>query len=65
MIDGEDFYLDLLELLQMHKDGITVAEYWTELPPKAELERQLHEALIEARERLARRGVLLQGPRGE
>ncbi|MDH4480597.1 MAG: hypothetical protein QE283_12040 [Rhodoferax sp.] len=27
-----------MELLQMHKDGITVAEYWTELPPKAELE---------------------------
>lgn len=50
-----------VELLQAHKDGITVAEYWTELPPKAELERRLHEALIEARERLARRGVLLQG----
>ena len=50
-----------VELLQMHKDGITVAEYWTELPPKAELERHLHQALIEARERLARRGVLLEG----
>ncbi len=50
-----------VELLQMHKDGITVAEYWTELPPKAELERQLHAALVEARERLARRGVLLEG----
>ena len=48
-----------VELLQMHRDGITVAEYWTELPPKAELERQLHVALVEARERLARRGVLL------
>ena len=48
-----------VELLQMHKDGITVAEYWTELPPKAELEQQLHAALLEARERLARRGVLL------
>ena len=48
-----------VELLQMHKDGITVAEYWTELPPKAELEQRLHAALIEARERLARRGVLL------
>jgi len=48
-----------VELLQMHKDGITVAEYWTELPPKAELERQLHAALVEARERLARRGWLL------
>ena len=50
-----------VELLQMHKDGITVAEYWTELPPKAELEQHLHQALIEARERLARRGVLLEG----
>ncbi len=50
-----------VELLQIHKDGITVAEYWTELPPKAELEQHLHQALIEARERLARRGVLLEG----
>jgi len=50
-----------VELLQMHKDGITVAEYWTELPPKAELEQRLHAALVEARERLARRGVLLAG----
>ncbi len=49
-----------VELLQMHKDGITVAEYWTELPPKAELEQHLHQALLEARERLARRGVLLE-----
>ncbi len=48
-----------VELLQMHKDGITVAEYWTELPPKAALEQKLHAALLEARERLARRGVLL------
>ncbi|WP_332852958.1 PDDEXK nuclease domain-containing protein [Duganella sp. S19_KUP01_CR8] len=49
-----------IELLQMHKDGITVAEYWTELPSKAELERKLHMALEEARERLARRGALFQ-----
>ena len=54
-----------VELLQMHKDGITVAEYWTELPPKAELEQHLHQALIEARERLARRGVLLEGNEDE
>jgi len=47
-----------VELLQMQKDGITVAEYWTELPPKAELERQLRTALADARERLARRGLL-------
>jgi predicted nuclease of restriction endonuclease-like (RecB) superfamily len=54
-----------VELLQMHKDGITVAEYWTELPPKAELEQHLHQALMEARERLARRGVLLKGESDE
>jgi hypothetical protein len=45
-----------VELLQMQKDGITVAEYWTGLPPKAELEQRLHAALLDARERLARRG---------
>lgn len=49
-----------IELLQTEKDGITVAEYWTELPPKAELESRLHQMLVEARERLARRGVLLE-----
>lgn len=42
----------------MHKDGITVAEYWTELPPKADLERQLRSALAEARERLERRRLV-------
>jgi predicted nuclease of restriction endonuclease-like (RecB) superfamily len=54
-----------VELLQMYKDGITVAEYWTELPPKAELEQHLHQALLEARERLARRGILLDGGEDE
>lgn len=47
-----------VELFQMHKDGITVAEYWTELPPKAELERRLHLALVEARERIVKRDLL-------
>jgi len=28
-----------IELLEMHKDGIMVAEYWTELPPKKQLEQ--------------------------
>lgn len=42
-----------VELLEMHKDGIMVAEYWTELPPKKLLEEKIHKALIEARERLA------------
>jgi hypothetical protein len=38
---------------------ILCAESRTELPPKAELEQKLHAALLEAREQLARRGVLL------
>lgn len=44
-----------IELLQMQKDGIMVAEYWTQLPPKEILEAKLHEALIEARERIERK----------
>lgn len=43
-----------VELLEVHKDDIMVAEYWTELPPKAELERRLQKALTDARERIAR-----------
>lgn len=41
-----------VELLELQKDRIVVAEYWTELPPKIELEKRLHKALIEAKERL-------------
>jgi len=44
-----------VELLEMHKDGIMVAEYWTELPPKEILEAKLHEALKEAQERIERK----------
>ncbi len=44
-----------IELLEMHKDGIMVAEYWTDLPPKNVLEQKLHQAVIEAKERLERR----------
>lgn len=44
-----------VELLEMHKDGIMVAEYWTELPPKKELEQKIHTLLAEARERIERK----------
>ena len=44
-----------IELLEMHKDGIMVAEYWTEFLPKKELEQKLHQVLLEARERLERK----------
>lgn len=47
-----------IELLEMHQDSIMVAEYWTDLLPKKELAQRLHQALIEARERLAVEGVL-------
>lgn len=47
-----------IELLEMHKDGIMVAEYWTELPPKHELEAKLHQALLEAKERIENRRLL-------
>lgn len=41
-----------IELLEMGKDGIMVAEYWTELPSKVVLEAKLHEALVEAKARI-------------
>ena len=43
-----------VELLEMHKDGIMVAEYWTELPSKKELERKIHSILVQAKERIDR-----------
>jgi predicted nuclease of restriction endonuclease-like (RecB) superfamily len=66
--EGEAFPIGLIlcaeasseqvELLEMHKDGIMVAEYWTDLPPKAQLEAKIHSALVEAKERLERRRLL-------
>ena len=46
-----------IELLEMHKDGIMVAEYWTEIVSKKELEAKLHQLLIEAKERIARKSI--------
>lgn len=50
-----------VELLNMQKDNIMVAEYWTNLPPKELLEQKLHNALIEVRERIAERKLLETG----
>jgi len=47
-----------IELLEMDKDGILVAEYWTALPPKKEFEAKIQAILIEARERFERRNLL-------
>lgn len=43
-----------IELLEMHKDGIVVAEYWTLLPPKEELEARITAIYQAAQERIAR-----------
>ena len=44
-----------VELLEMGKNGIMVAEYWTELPDKKQLEAKLHNALIEAKRTLSQK----------
>ncbi len=41
-----------IELLDLERSGIRVASYWTEILPKKELERKLHEAVRLARARL-------------
>ena len=50
-----------IELLELDKEGIAVAQYWTALPPKAEFERKIKEILAEANERLNRRKLLTSG----
>ena len=47
-----------VELLEMDRDGIMVAEYWTTLPPKAEFENKIQTILTETRERMALRGLV-------
>jgi len=66
--DGEESPIGLIlcasagreqvELLEMHKDGIMVAEYWTELPSKNMLEQKLQQSLNEAKERFETRRIL-------
>jgi hypothetical protein len=50
-----------IEMLELDKAGIAVAEYWTEMPPKVEFERKIRELLAEARERLDRHKLLTDG----
>ena len=46
-----------VELLQLEKSGIRVAEYLTELPPRRLLAKKLHEAIRIAREQIAARQI--------
>lgn len=43
---------ETVELLDMEQSGIRVSSYWTEVLPKKQLERKLHEAVRLARARL-------------
>lgn len=52
---------DQIELMELDKEGIAVAEYWTQLPPKTEFERKIGEIYAEAQERLERRKALPSG----
>ena len=47
-----------IELLDMHKNGIMVAEYWTELFPKKLLEQKVHEIVAETRELFERNKMI-------
>jgi hypothetical protein len=47
--------------MELDKEGIAVAEYWTQLPPKREFERKIGEIYVEAQERLERRKLLTSG----
>ena len=44
-----------LELLEMDKAGIAVAEFWTSMPPKEDFERKINEIMLEAKERIEQR----------
>lgn len=44
---------ELVELLELGRSGIHVAEYLTELPPRELLKEKLHQAIFAARERMA------------
>ncbi|MDQ3001080.1 MAG: hypothetical protein M3Y08_07450 [Fibrobacterota bacterium] len=44
--------METIELLDMEKDGVRVSAYWTDVLPKAELKKKLHEAVLMARARM-------------
>lgn len=44
---------ETVELLELEKSSIRIAEYMTELPPRDILEKELHKALVQARQRFA------------
>jgi predicted nuclease of restriction endonuclease-like (RecB) superfamily len=51
----------VIELMELDKSGIAVAEYWSVLPPKKLFEKKINEMFLDARERLERRKLLPNG----
>ena len=45
-----------IELLELDKSGIHVAEYLTVLPPREVFEQKIHEAIVQARLRMVQKG---------
>ena len=48
---------ETVELLELEKSGIRVAAYWTDIAPRALLEKKLHDAIVLAREQLTRKAL--------
>jgi len=48
---------ETVELLELDKSGIHVAQYITQLPPKEVFEEKLHKAIAKARLQLEQRGI--------
>ena len=46
-----------IELLELDKSGIHVAEYLTVLPPREVFEQKIHEAMVQARLRVAQKAA--------
>jgi hypothetical protein len=44
--------------MELDKEGIAVAQYWTQLPPKLEFEQKIAQIYSEVRERLERRKLM-------
>ncbi|MEI6357581.1 MAG: DUF1016 domain-containing protein, partial [Verrucomicrobiota bacterium] len=44
---------ETVELLNLEESGIRVSSYWTEIMPREQLQKKLHEAVRLARARLA------------
>jgi hypothetical protein len=70
MVEGENTPVGLIlcagkneehiELLQLHKSNIRVADYLTQLPSKEVLQTKLHKAIEIARNRLSEKVLILR-----